>query len=77
VLFETTGEAEGLLRDEIEPDVFHWRVDREGWEQFQRKIAPLMHSPESGSAQCYLRCRADEDIAVMVSCGIFPDDFKP
>ena len=74
VLFETVGEAEGLLRDEVEPDVFHWQVDAAGWYDFQEQLEPLLHG-RPGHRR--LQSRGDEDIAVVASVGEYPDDYKP
>ena len=77
VLFETVGESDGLLRDEVEPDTFHWRIDSEGWFEFQERVEPLIHYRPGVSGHCLLQARGDEDIAVVVSVGEYPDDFKP
>lgn len=75
VLFETVGEPEGITRDEVEPEVFHWRMDAEGWFDFQALIEPLTH--RDGRGHQYLESRAGEDIVVMVSCDEYPADLKP
>ena len=74
ILLETVGESEGLRRDEVEPDVFHWRMERDGWFEFAEWIEPLAHQP---SGHQYLRCHADDDIVVLVSSGEYPDDLMP
>lgn len=76
VLLETVGEAEGLVRDEVEPDVFHWRVDREGWFDFMAQVGQLTHCSPTRPSHKILRCHADDDIAVMVSCGELPEVLK-
>ncbi len=77
VLFETVVEAEGIVRDEVEPDVFHWRVDEETWRWFQELVEPLTHCSVIKPGHQYLECHAGGDIAVMVSCCEYPDDLKP
>lgn len=75
VAFEIVGEAEGVLRDPVEPDLFHWRADQETWCWFQELVEPLMHG--SNPAHQVLECQAGGDIVVLVSRGEYPDDLKP
>jgi hypothetical protein len=77
VLLETVGQATGLEPDDIEPDVFHWRVDQEGWYSFQEQVEELTHCSPRRPGHQYLHCLADGEINVMVSCGEYPDDLKP
>jgi hypothetical protein len=77
VQFETVGEAEGIERDPVEPDLFHWRVDAETWCWFQEQVEKLMHCSPTHPGHQYLECVAGGDIVVMVSCCEYPDDFKP
>jgi hypothetical protein len=77
VLLETVGEAEGIVRDEVEADVFHWRVDEEDWYAFQELVEPLTHCSSAKPGHQYLESLANGEITVMVSCGEYPDDLKP
>lgn len=74
VLFETVGESEGLLRDDIEPETFRWRMDRDGWYEFAELVEPLIHGSPGYQ---YLRARTDDDIVVVVGAGDFPDALMP
>ena len=74
VLLETVGEAEGIVRDEAEPDLFHWRVNEEDWFAFQELVEPLTRGAPGHQA---LQCHAGGDIDVLVSVGEYPDDLKP
>jgi hypothetical protein len=74
VLFETVGESEGLLRDEVEPEAYRWRMDRDGWYEFAEQVEPLTHGSPGHQ---YLRSHADDDIVVLVSSGEYPDDLTP
>jgi hypothetical protein len=74
VLLETVGEAAGIERDEVEDDVFHWRIDEEGWYEFQQLVEPLTRGAPGHQA---LQCHAGGDIDVLVSVGEYPDDLKP
>jgi hypothetical protein len=75
VLFETVGDPEGIVRDEVEPDIYHWRMDTQGWFDFQSLVEPLTH--RNGRGHQYLESRAGEDIVVMVSCDEYPADLMP
>jgi hypothetical protein len=77
VLLETVGEAEGIVRDEVEPDVFHWRVDEEGWYAFQEQVEPLTRCSPAKPGHQYLQCLADGEIVVTVACCEYSDDLKP
>ena len=77
VLLETVGEAAGIERDEDEPDVFHWRVDEEGWYAFQEQVETLTRCTAAKPGHQHLQCLADGEIAVMVSCGEYPADLRP
>jgi len=74
VLLETVGEAEGIVRDEAEADVFHWRMDEEGWYEFQQLVEPLTRGAPGHQA---LQCHTGGDIDVLVSVGEYPGDLKP
>jgi len=74
VLLETVGEAEGIVRDEAEAGVFHWRMDEEGWYEFQQLVEPLTRGAPGHQA---LQCHAGGDIDVLVSVGEYPDNLKP
>ena len=73
VLLETVGEPEGLERDPVEPELFHWREDPDTWFLYQELVEPLMH----GCGHQVLPCAADGEIVVMVSCGEYSTDLKP
>jgi hypothetical protein len=77
VQFETVGEAEGIERDPVEPDLFHWRADVETWVWFQELVEPLMHCSSAKPGHQILECVVGGDIAVLVSCCEYPDDLKP
>lgn len=77
VLLETVGEAEGVIGDPVESDIFHWRVDQETWCWFQEQVEPLTHCSPAKPGHRYLECRAGGDIVVMVSACEYPDDLKP
>lgn len=77
VLLETVREAAGVERDHDEPDVFHWRVDEEGWYAFQEQVETLTRCNSAKPGHQHLQCLADSEIAVIVSCGEYPADLKP
>lgn len=77
VLLETVGEAAGIEPDDTEPDVFHWRVDEEGWYAFQEQVETLTRCTPAKPGHQHLQCLADGEIVVMVSCGEYPADLKP
>jgi hypothetical protein len=77
VQFEIVGEAEGIVRDPVEPDLFHWRADADTWCWFQELVEPLMHCSSAKPGHQCLECVVGGDIAVMVSCCEYADDLKP
>ncbi len=74
---ETLPEPTGMKRDSADPSLFHWGVDQDGWYAFVEQLEPLTRCSSQKPGHQYLRCLADSEITVIVSCGEYPDDMKP
>ncbi|HUO97870.1 MAG TPA: hypothetical protein VMU01_04345 [Rhizomicrobium sp.] len=77
LVMETVAEDVGLWRDRRDPDLYHWQVNEESWLMFAEQVESLTRCSTKRQGHQYLDCLGDDEIAVLVSCGEYPDDMKP